>query len=348
MIVEPNQWAIHWVGKYLHDKVNAVIPGTAAIISKPDRLFGRVAHFNSWHLWLQMGGRVSKTNETAVTFLHLEEDLPGVEEMVERFRATAPRIGRIVTSNRIMEARLREWGVPSERIVLIPLGIDTSVFVPPSEGAREAARRKFGVPEDAICIGSFQKDGRGWGEGNEPKTVKGPEVFVETVGRLAKDWPVYVLLTGPSRGYVKSELAKRGVPFGHFHLDSYPDVVECYYALDLYIICSWAEGGPLSLMESWGTRVPVVSTNMGMPADHVVHCENGLLAPVGDSKALAKAADAVLRDPELRDRIVARGAESLPPFDWGRLAERYYREVYAPLRPRMRGRPDQAPDWPPE
>ena len=65
-----------------------------------------------------------------------------------------------------------------------------------------------------IC--SFQKDGIGWGEGLEPKLIKGPDIFVETMRNLkAAGLPVVAMLTGPARGYVKLMLDKYNVPFIH-------------------------------------------------------------------------------------------------------------------------------------
>ena len=45
-----------------------------------------------------------------------------------------------------------------------------------------------------------------------PKLIKGPDVFCDVIERLAKDLPVHVLLSGPSRGYVKARLTKLTFP----------------------------------------------------------------------------------------------------------------------------------------
>ena len=34
-------------------------------------------------------------------------------------------------------------------------------------------KHNLGIPEDYLVIGSFQKDGEGWGEGLKPKLIKG-------------------------------------------------------------------------------------------------------------------------------------------------------------------------------
>ena len=41
------------------------------------------------------------------------------------------------------------------------------------------------MPKVLYC-GSFQKDGDGWGRGNNPKLIKGPDIFIKTV-QILKD-----------------------------------------------------------------------------------------------------------------------------------------------------------------
>ena len=85
-----------------------------------------------------------------------------------------------------------------------------------------------------------------------------------------KGLPVYALLTGPSRGYVKEELKKNGIPYYHSYVLELNDLVPLYQALDLYLITSREEGGPMGLMESMSCGIPVVTTNVGMAADVIL------------------------------------------------------------------------------
>ena len=40
-------------------------------------------------------------------------------------------------------------------------------------------KHNLGIPEDYTVIGSFQKDGKGWGEGLKPKLIKGPDILLK-------------------------------------------------------------------------------------------------------------------------------------------------------------------------
>ena len=89
----------------------------------------------------------------------------------------------------------------------------------PLGDAERAPRRARGAraARAAFVVGSFQKDGVGWGEGLEPKLVKGPDVLVARArAPRAPEVPeLFVLLTGPARGYVRRELERLGIPYRH-------------------------------------------------------------------------------------------------------------------------------------
>ncbi|MBI3160552.1 MAG: glycosyltransferase [Chloroflexi bacterium] len=233
----------------------------------------------------------------------------------------------------MMAARLFEWGVPEGKIACIPLGVDLSRFQPAAPEARRRQRAALGIPDDAVCIGSFQKDGEGWGDGLSPKLIKGPDVFLAVVELLAKKHPVFVLLTGPARGYVKAGLGKLGVPYRHSLLENYLEIPRYYQCLDLYLVTAREEGGPQAILEAPACGVPVVSTRVGLAPDILEDGVSGALVDVEDvaALALAQAASRVIEDQSFRESLVANGRRMIQDYDWGRIAARYYHEVYAPM-----------------
>ena len=78
------------------------------------------------------------------------------------------------------------------------------------------ARARLDLPASAFVVGSFQKDGVGWGEGLEPKLIKGPDVLLAVVERLASKCPSSTSCSpAPARGYVRAGLERLGVPYRH-------------------------------------------------------------------------------------------------------------------------------------
>lgn len=326
------KWAIYWMAEYINRGVNQYHPGTTSIIRRPSGIQGRIMHFGTRDQWVLWKDRVSPTNHVVVTCLHGKfSDNPSMGESLTRFIDTLPRVSRVVTSNRIMENRLLEWGVQRKNLLRIPLGVDTSLFRPPTDEQRINARLASSIPDGLKCIGSFQKDGEGWEEGLEPKLIKGPDVFINAVARLNKDIPICVLLTGPARGYVRQGLEKHGIPYFHHYPKDYHDIVGFYHALDLYIVASREEGGPLALPEGMAAGVPVVTTDIGMAPEMIRHGMNGMLAPSEDWETLARYSATVLSDDSLRDEIVKNALNTVKDYAWPVLAKRHYDSVYRPL-----------------
>jgi glycosyltransferase involved in cell wall biosynthesis len=230
-----------------------------------------------------------------------------------------------------MAERMAEWGIPAEKVTLIPIGVDLEIFQPPSPEQRNTIRKRLGILPEQIVIGSFQKDGVGWEEGLEPKRIKGPDIFLQVIGRLRKYVPVFVLLTGPARGYVRRGLKQMRVPHRHVLLNNYAEVVPYYYPLDLYLVTSREEGGPKGVMESMATGVPLVSTRVGMAADLIQEGVNGFLCEVEDVDSLTTRALELIANEGLRQRFRENGYQAVLGCDFKVVARQHYEEVYDPL-----------------
>lgn len=332
-IIENADWAIRWVGEHVRDEIEAIAPGTIAITSEPQRLAQRIVHFGSQYMWLDWGRHMSRTNRYAVSFFHgKREDGPEVSRHIDAFLESVPRLDRIVTGAGLVEQRLLAWGVPREQVVRIPIGVDTSLFHLPTAEQRYAARASLGIPENAVVVGSFQKDGVGWGDGMEPKLIKGPDVFLKAIERLKRDVPVVAMLTGPARGFVKQGLDRLGIPFVHRYVRGHGDLVECYHALDLYFVTSREEGGPMGLMESMASGVPVVSTTVGMAPDLIVDGVTGWLAESEGADKIAERALNLLSLSEDKITSLRESArEAVRVCDWSIVGRRHLEEVYRPL-----------------
>ena len=331
-VIERADWAIRWVGEHVCIEIDKFSPGTAATTTRPERLAGRVVHFGSQYMWLAWGAAMGRSNRYVTSFFHGKpDDGPEIARHIDRFMASVPRLDRVVTAASIVEGRLLEWGVPRAKLVRIPIGVDTKLFVPPSVEQRRAARAAFGIEDDRIAVGSFQKDGVGWGEGLEPKFIKGPDVLLDTVARLSREVPVFVVLSGPARGYVRQGLERLGVPYKHRYVATHEDLTTCYHALDLYLVTSREEGGPMGLMEAMASGVPIVSTAVGMAPDLICDGVTGGLADPGDVDALYAACLSILGAADHGKALRLAAREAVKPCDWSIVGRAHLDQVYAPL-----------------
>jgi glycosyltransferase involved in cell wall biosynthesis len=216
-----------------------------------------------------------------------------------------------------METLVLSSGINPEKVVRIPIGIDCETFRPSNEASRHAARAKLDLPQDAIVIGSFQKDGVGWEDGLEPKLIKGPDIFLETIEEIRKQVPnLWVLLSGPSRGFVKQGLEKLGIHYRHRYEGKYSDIASLYDAIDLYLITSREEGGPKACLESMAKGVPLVTTEVGQCADLVKAGVNAMMVPIGDVQALTRESLGILSNPELGRSLAKAGIATAQENDY--------------------------------
>lgn len=331
-IAEKADWSIRQDALAYARHVNAAHPGLVDVTDRPELAAGRIAHFGSQFIWQAWNGALDCKTRRLVTFFHGKpEDGPEMKAHVDYFLSHLDDLDAVVTAASRIERRLRDWGVPADKLARVPLGIDLDKFKLPTDSERAAARQAFTVPEGRLCVGSFQKDGEGWGEGLAPKLIKGPDIFADAVLKLARDFPIFVLLTGPARGYVKRRLEAAGVPYAHHHLPKADMVAQAFQALDLYIVASREEGGPKSVLESLATGVPLVSTRVGMAEDVVQDGVNGFLSDAPDASQLAALAARLLSDPSLAERFGRQGLADVAAYSWDKVAALLYERVYRRL-----------------
>ena len=231
------------------------------------------------------------THRLGLAYFHGRPGTPGFPEFDRAFEALLrdpARFARVQVTHREMEEIVTSAGVDPSRVHRIPIGIELDRFPPVDPERRRAARELLGLPRDAFVVGSFQKDGVGFGDGLEPKSIKGPDVLVEALELARGDiGDLVVLLTGPARGYVRRALERRGVPYVHRLLPDRDGLTAAYHALDAYAVASRQEGGPKSVLESMATGIPLVTSRAGQAPDLVVDGVNGILVDVDDPAGLA-------------------------------------------------------------
>lgn len=210
------------------------------------------------------------------------------DKFYESLKRNHEKISRIQVSHSEMLNVTLETKIDPSKVFLIPIGVNTNFFPFRTANQKRIARDDLGIPQSAFVIGSFQKDGVGWGDGMEPKLIKGPDVFLKTLITLKKNIPeLHVLLSGPARGFVKKGLDDAHIPYTHVYLKSYPDVAKLFQSLDLYIVASRQEGGPKAILESMASGIPLVTTRVGQAMDLVRHGENAYMTEIEDVESLA-------------------------------------------------------------
>lgn len=279
--------------------------------------------------------RFHRSNAMVGTWWHGSEQSvdPSLRAAAQRIEPVSRRLARVHVSCAISGDIVRRLGVPDEKIALLPIGVDLNVFRPlDHESDRARAKARLGLPVDAMVIGSFQKDGAGWGDGDVPKFQKGPDVFVKVAARLAERHRVVALVPGPARGYVKRELQAAGVSF---HAEGFlprESLRDRYHACDLYLMTGREEGGPAAVLEALACGVPLVGHRAGMAPEVITDGVMGYLADIDDVEELVRKADRLLCNQGLRNEFANAGLPVVRSYAWPRIAPMYGR-LYRSIRP---------------
>jgi len=262
-----------------------------------------------------------KSNKVIVTWFHV---LPN-EKRFGLVKEAVKYVDIWHTSSELTKNKMISLGVPKDKIFVIPLGIDLDYF---NNRDQMKSKEALGIPKDKIVIGYFQKDGNGWKEGNSPKLIKGPDIFCNVVTRLSKKYDIFILLTGPARGYIKNYLLKENIDFIHTYLDDPNKVASYYKASDLYLITSREEGGPKSILESMACGVPLVSSKVGMAEDIILDGINGFLVDVEDIDSLYNKASSLIENKDLRLKIIKNGLDTVKSYSWKKISKQYFNKIY--------------------
>lgn len=331
-VVPGVNWVLDWVGQYVTTNVQSQHGLKAQVVRSANKLHGQIVHYGSlWDLAANINEAHFAKNWAIGTMFHGQKDQQGFTTAISQLLEKQSSFEKIHTASKMMEKRLLEWGIPAKKVVRIPLGVDLERFRPANADQRKEARKTLGIDEEVICIGSFHKDGVGMQEGNEPKLIKGPDIFLQVVEQLAKKYPIFVMLSAPARGYVKRGLDAMNISYSHQYKEDFHEIPPLYRALDLYLITSREEGGPEGVLESMASGIPLVTTKVGLAPDVVEHRSNGMLADVDDVGGLVKAASDLIEGKNLRDQLVSSALKTIVDYDWKKIADQYYHLLYEPI-----------------
>lgn len=145
---------------------------------------------------------------------------------------------------------------------------------------------------------------------------KGIPVLFESLRMLQAEGYEFELTMvgdGPDRGALQTMAHAMGignrVVFAGFA--SQEGVREHLRQSDMFILPSFAEGVPVSLMEAMACGVPVIATYVGGVAELVQDGETGQVVYPGDPISLKNAIVGYLNDPALRERVSRQGRDKV-------------------------------------
>jgi glycosyltransferase involved in cell wall biosynthesis len=136
---------------------------------------------------------------------------------------------------------------------------------------------------------------------------KNQALLIEAAARLASPIILSLVGDGPLRQQAE-QLASSCPPHVKVEfLGQRQDVAEILARANLFVLSTNWEGFPISILEAMRAGLPVVATDVDGVSEAVIDGDNGLLVPARDRSSLTDAIQFLVSDPELRQRMGARG-----------------------------------------
>lgn len=179
----------------------------------------------------------------------------------------------------------------SKKIVRIHNGINTPTFLD-----RDSARKilyEHGVNEDAMWIGSVAELHKNKG------LIAAIDAMRELVDGGIKAY-FFIIGEGEERKTFERRIKERALQNHVFllgHIDNAPRFIP---AFDVFLLPSYKEGLPYTILEAGAAGVAVVASGVGGTPEIIQHERSGILITPGDSSGIAEALRSVLTDSDTR------------------------------------------------
>lgn len=189
-------------------------------------------------------------------------------------------------------------GIDAKKICVIHNGIDTSLFKPAD---------KHGDGNRLLWIGRFVPG-------------KGVDYLIEAFAEAASvkaGLRLVMVGKGPQKGAIVEKIHALGLDAMVTIKEFIPntELPAVYQSADVFILSSLTEGVPRTILEAMSSGLPVICTDLPQLRHIVDRC--GLMAPVKDSKALAKAILTLVSDVDMARELGDRGRERvLKSYSW--------------------------------
>jgi len=220
----------------------------------------------------------------------------------------ARQIPRLVTVSESSKRDITaQMGVPADRLHIVPVGVDPTIFRPMPHVARVPGRLMTTASADVPMKGLAPLL-----EAVAKVRTERPDAHLVVIGRPKERSKIPALID--TLGLTDAVEFVSGV--------STERIVELYAETEVACVPSLYEGFSLPAVEAMACGVPLVATTGGAVPEVVGrHEETGLLVPPADPSALAAAILRALGDADLRARIGAAGRErALANFTWRQTA----------------------------
>lgn len=262
------------------------------------------------------GGKVVFTRHCAFPPGRLVSSFPG--RVANRLLNTALADG-VIAVGEAAKQTLVDSGIPAGQIYVMLNGVAPLAI--PDEETRQEYRRRYGFAEGDFVVGILAR----------VEDYKGHADLLEAVEKLlVQGRQVKLLVAG--EGSFEEELRRRAqnLPEGSVVFAGFVSEVEgALGAMDVQVNASYvSETSSLSLLEGMSMGLPAVVTDCGGNPLLIADGENGLVVPMRDTDAMARAIARLMDDSELLEGMHRAAVAIFEEKFTGQAFARNLEEIY--------------------
>lgn len=238
----------------------------------------------------------------------------------QMIRWTLHQTKKIFSVARFLKSVSVELGIPGEKIVVVPNGVDSAKFYPLD---RKESRKRLLIPYDykvIISVGGLTER-------------KGFHRVIEVLPEIMKEFKdnsfIYLIVGGPcAEGDYYSVLRKQ-IAALHLHNSVWMVGPKMHDELplwlsssDLFCLATRNEGYPNVLIEAMACGLPVVATDVGGNSEIITSEQFGFLVKPGDRDGLRDAIIQAIRKNWDKEKII----NDANKHSWEQVAKTIYDE----------------------
>lgn len=228
------------------------------------------------------------------------------------------RAAHVTVMNEEMAQLVRGLGAVSEKVSVMPMGVDLEVF---QEAVLRRVRPTQGVR--LLFVGRLVEK-------------KGLGILLDAI-RAARDLSVRLTVVGDGPLRSTLEEAARGLDVSFVGQLGRTELAKVYAEHDVILVPSVLAGSgdkdglPVALLEAMASGCAVVASDLPGINEAVVNERDGILVASGDVDALTAAVRRVCSDPALLEKLATAAAERAEEYSITRVGGAYVRELEAVL-----------------
>lgn len=227
----------------------------------------------------------------AFPFMRTTDPLRPLYRAIERRLAAQSTAAIICVSRGERDAAL-DAGLPAEKLVVIPNGLDLAQWPVPTPEERRAARAALGLAPGEVIVGAMARF----------VPQKGLDLLLGAADDFLTLFPAVRLCLwgdGPQRRMLERMAARLRLPRVRF-LGETRDPWHAFAAMDVFVNPARWEAGPYAVLEAMACCLPVAASAVPGNADYVAHEATGMLAPPDLPGPIAGALHPLLGDEDIR------------------------------------------------